>query len=160
MTIRLSLPPMPDSEELDGSAPWWSDGLSFECTGCGKCCLAREKYQYVYVNIHERRKLAGHLGLKLATFTRKYTELVDEGYRSLRFEDGACVFLQDGLCRVHEAKPIQCGTWPFWEENLSSPQAWEDEVASFSPGAGKGPLISAEQIRIAIKKTDGAADLK
>ena len=120
-----------------GDAPAWrAEGLLFENCNCALLCRAHLSYK----NLCDSERCLFQWGI--------------------RFEDGACVFLQDGLCRVHEAKPIQCGTWPFWEENLNSPQAWEDEVASFSPGAGKGPLISAEQIRIAIKKTDGAADLK
>lgn len=151
---------MEERKETLEESPWWAEGLAFECTGCGKCCLARENYQYVYVNIHERRKLAQHLGLAVAAFTQKYTDLVDAGYRSLRFENGACIFLQDGLCQVHEAKPVQCATWPFWEENLESPEAWENEVADFSPGAGRGPLISAKEIRAAMEKTERAGDSK
>ena len=42
-----------------------------------------------------------------------------------------CALLDEekGQCSVYEARPVQCRTWPFWPENLESPEAWD--LASF-----------------------------
>ena len=32
-------------------------------------------------------------------------------------------------CTVYPVRPLQCRTWPFWPENLSSKQSW-DHAAS------------------------------
>lgn len=127
--------------------PWWSQGLPFQCTQCGECCRARGRYRFVYVGLEERRRLARLLGLGTAAFTRLYTEPDGAGYRVLRFVAGACVFLRDNRCGVHEAKPDQCRTWPFWPENLASPARYEREVRSFCPGSRSGPLVPAGEIR-------------
>ncbi|MFT6398517.1 MAG: Fe-S-cluster containining protein [Bradymonadia bacterium] len=33
----------------------------------------------------------------------------------------------DGKCSVHEFKPLQCKTYPFWPEVLHSPRSWKAE---------------------------------
>ena len=37
-----------------------------------------------------------------------------------------CVFLKDSKCLVYGARPTQCRTFPFWPQNLSSKEAWEN----------------------------------
>ncbi len=48
----------------------YADGIRFECTACGECCKSRGGYDYVYVNLKERRRLARHLRLDTRAFTR------------------------------------------------------------------------------------------
>ena len=126
---------------------WWSEGVRFQCQGSGKCCVSRGEYGYVFLTTSDRARMAQYLGLTLSAFTRSYCTQVD-GNWALR-EDPAepdCPFLQDHKCTVYEARPTQCRTWPFWPEVMSA-RAWSQEVASFCPGVGKGPLISAEEIK-------------
>ena len=137
-------------------APWWADGLPFSCQQSGKCCHQRGGYGYVYVNARERQALADHLGLSLGQFNRRYTRSEDDGARVLRFVARACIFLEDGLCSVHEAKPVQCRTWPFWEELLASPEVYEREVRSFCPGSRTGPTVEAASIRAQLEETEAA----
>ena len=40
----------------------------------------------------------------------------------------ACVFLNDQKCRIYEARPVQCSTYPFWPNLLESEAAWDEEV--------------------------------
>jgi len=120
------------------------EGIRFACQCSSKCCRFRDGYDRVYVSLAERRGLARALGVTTAAFTRKYC-VPAEGRFSLRGRDGACVFLEKGLCSVYEARPLQCRTWPFWPENMSR-DAWR-EVSAFCPGVGKGPLIPAATIR-------------
>ena len=42
-------------------------------------------------------------------------------------EGGSCPFLSQGRCTVHEIRPEQCRTYPFWPETLASRGAWEVE---------------------------------
>lgn len=127
--------------------PWWSSGLAFACTSCGKCCEARGEYQHVYVNRGERRRLAEHLGLSARDFLERYTTADENGYRTLRFVEGRCPFLDGKLCRVHPVKPTQCRTWPFWNELLADPETYRREVLDFCPGSACGAVIPAARIR-------------
>ena len=51
------------------------------------------------------------------------------------------------LCRVHNARPQQCRTWPFWPENISSPRAWQ-RAARNCEGINQGKRYTLQQIRI------------
>lgn len=128
-------------------ADWWKDGLPFECTRCGRCCHARGEVAQVYVNRRERQVLADYLGVDLEAFDARYMQKDPEGHPTLRFEDGRCVFLEGTECSVHEAKPTQCRTWPFWEELLVSREAYRKQVQGFCPGSRSGPTVPAAEIR-------------
>jgi len=138
---------------------WWNDGLPFACTQCGKCCHAHGEMTKVYVNYQDRKRLAEHFGVNLANFNRRYTQSEDSGHRSLRFVDGHCIFLEGTVCSVHDAKPTQCGTWPFWQELLVSEETYREDVMDFCPGSNAaGPVVSAASIRQQMEATDEALD--
>jgi len=129
---------------------FYKEGLRFECQGDGKCCVTRGRYGYVYLSFGDRRRLAAHLKLSLTAFTAAYTKKVD-GLYELQYTGKDCPFLQDNRCRVYEARPWQCRTWPFWPENMDA-TVWEKEVVSWCPGAGKGRLYTADEIEKIIAK--------
>jgi uncharacterized protein len=121
-------------------------GLRFECTGCGECCRARGgKPSWVYVTIDERRRLARHLKLTTAVFTRRYCEKTN-GFFHLRNPTHDCVFLDGARCGVYDARPGQCRTYPFWRENMS-PQAWKQNSRQCE-GIGRGRLWSKAEIEL------------
>ena len=95
--------------------------------------------------------------LALRQFRRRHTYRPFAQERSLRFPDGDCTFLRDRQCSIYETRPQQCRTWPFWEENLD-PQVWQDEVASFCPGVGRGRLYTAEEIEAVISGDDEVSE--
>ncbi len=128
-----------------GDGPWYTDGLRFSCTGSGKCCTVHGDNAYVFPTRDEERRIAEGLGLTLRQFRRRHTYRPFARERSLRFPDGDCTFLRDRQCSIYETRPQQCRTWPFWEENLD-PQVWQDEIASFCPGVGRGRLYTVEEI--------------
>jgi Fe-S-cluster containining protein len=45
-----------------------------------------------------------------------------------------CIFLEGGTaCRVYDARPLQCSTYPWWPE-LMDPAAWQQEKLSTCEG--------------------------
>lgn len=128
---------------------FYKDGLRFECTGSGKCCTSRGSYGYVYLTLDDRRRMARHLGLSTALFTRRYCQKT-EGYFHLKEVGNDCRFLSEKRCDVYEARPEQCRTWPFWPENMNA-RTWTKEVAAFCPGVGRGRLHTSEEIEKVLK---------
>ena len=126
------------------STPRYSEGLRFECTGCGNCCRNHGEYGYVYLMPPEVTALAELLDLDEATFLERWcTE--EEGWTLLRMDQPQCPFLsEEGSCTVYAARPMQCRTWPFWEENLASATAWE-ATKLVCPGIGKGVRVEWQE---------------
>lgn len=124
--------------------PWYQDGLHFRCTRCGYCCTGAPGY--VWVEPDEIEAIAEFRRESTASFFSLYTRLV-LGELSLREKaNGDCVFYdrQEG-CTIYPVRPKQCQTWPFWESNVKTPDAWE-RTCKVCPGSGQGDLIPAEEI--------------
>ncbi len=126
-------------------SPWFKDGLRFQCTQCGDCCTGAPGY--VWVNKAEIEALATQTGMTVADFEQKYVRDVGVRRSLVEYANGDCVFFDaiDRKCTVYEARPRQCRTWPFWDSNLRSPEAWE-RTCQVCPGSGKGQLVTVEQI--------------
>ncbi|MDZ4829702.1 MAG: YkgJ family cysteine cluster protein [Phycisphaerae bacterium] len=114
------------------SESWFRDGLRFECTQCGNCCTGGPGV--VGFTVDEGRAIAAHLGLTEGTFLDRFTRAsgAQRSLKELRTEYGHdCVFLDRtgglgrAVCSIYEVRPMQCRTWPFWPENLETPEAWE-----------------------------------
>ncbi|OWK43019.1 YkgJ family cysteine cluster protein [Fimbriiglobus ruber] len=138
---------MPD--DAPEAEPWYKDGLQFTCTQCGKCCTGEPGF--VWVNDDEVRALAKNRGMPLNEFLAVYTREA-RGHRTLREKaNGDCVFYEAGQgCTVYRVRPRQCRTWPFWESNLETPEAWE-HTTQICPGSGEGELIPVEEILRRVK---------
>jgi len=125
--------------------PWYQDGLRFKCTGCGDCCTGGPGF--VWVNNAEIAALAAAIGEDdIERFERLYVRKVGIRKSLKELPNFDCVFLsEDRKCTVYEARPRQCRTWPFWDSNLKSPEAWS-ETCEVCPGSGKGKLYQLGQI--------------
>ena len=123
---------------------WFRAGLRFSCTRCGHCCTGEPGY--VWVNDAELAAIAELRHEPLAEAIALYTKAGSRG-RTLREKaNGDCVFYDGAAgCTIYSVRPRQCRTWPFWESNLSTPQAWE-RVRRICPGAGQGDVIAPEEI--------------
>jgi Fe-S-cluster containining protein len=126
------------------TAPWYADGLRFECTRCGKCCSGFPGF--VWVNDEEIKAIADHLDLPLEETIGLYTRLLNDK-RTLRDRlNDDCIFYDSAQgCTIYPVRPRQCRTWPFWESTVRSPESWA-HTQTLCPGAGNGELIPAEEI--------------
>ncbi|HZZ28969.1 MAG TPA: YkgJ family cysteine cluster protein [Pirellulales bacterium] len=126
-------------------APWFQNGLRFQCTQCGDCCTGTPGY--VWVTEDEIAALAKVVGLAADDFEARYVRRVGSRKSLLEYDNGDCVFFdsQARKCKVYQARPRQCRTWPFWDSNIRSPQAWK-ETCQVCPGSGKGKLYSVEEV--------------
>ncbi|MFG0264190.1 MAG: YkgJ family cysteine cluster protein [Rhodopirellula sp. JB055] len=133
------------------SAPWYADGLRFECTQCGECCSGEPGY--VFVDEHEIEALAQEMKLDRDAFEDKFLRRVGKQISLIEYPDGDCIFLdpKSRRCMVYNARPIQCRTWPFWDSTLADPTDWEETCQS-CPGAGKGKLYHFDEIEIRRKE--------
>lgn len=136
----MATPSKPDPEQ-----PWHHEGLRFTCTACGDCCTGEPGY--VWLNKAEIQEMAAELGLSVEAFEREF--VIEVGVRkSLREHgNGDCVLLdaKTRKCTVYGQRPRQCRTWPFWDSNLKSPEAWQ-KACEVCPGSGTGKLYSLEHI--------------
>jgi Fe-S-cluster containining protein len=128
---------------------WYAGGLCFECRVCGRCCSGPGE-GYIWVARPEIELIAKHLHLTPGELRRKYLRRV--GLRTTIIEDELtrdCIFLQmiDGAkrCGIYAVRPAQCRSWPFWPENLASPDDW-NRAAFRCPGVNFGRLYSGEEI--------------
>jgi Fe-S-cluster containining protein len=130
---------MPTDHEL-----WYSGGLRFRCTMCGKCCTGAPGF--VWVTDEEVAAIADFLHVPHAEMLGLHTRVV-QGERSLRERaNGDCIFWDPSSgCTIYDVRPAQCRTWPFWESNIKTPAAWQ-HTCDICPGSGQGELIPAEEI--------------
>ncbi|HEV8050891.1 MAG TPA: YkgJ family cysteine cluster protein, partial [Parachlamydiaceae bacterium] len=67
-----------------------------------------------------------------------------------------CIFLKDKKCSVYPVRPTQCRTFPWWMQNLATPEDWK-EAAKFCEGiSDDAPLVSIDIIesQLNLDKTD------
>jgi Fe-S-cluster containining protein len=122
---------------------WWKDGLTFRCTACGACCTGEPGH--VWVTKEEVAAMARALGTSPRAFSRRHVRRVGRRLSLREREHGDCVMLDGTRCRVYEAKPARCSTFPFWPDVLESPATWE-ETAERCEGIGEGDVYDADAI--------------
>jgi Fe-S-cluster containining protein len=147
--------PLPQSgpkPRVDQSA-WYAEGLRFECTQCGNCCSGFPGY--VWLTIDDMARIASHLKMAVNDFTKKFVRRVGNRYSLIEKFNYDCIFLtRDGSgksgCGIYPVRPMQCRTWPFWNDNLKSPAAWKHaaERGHGCPGMcdAEAPLYPLEHI--------------
>jgi Fe-S-cluster containining protein len=133
--------------------PWYADGLRFACVpDCGRCCWQEDGRDHVFLSVADVARLSAFLGLSRRDFRRRHARRED-GLTLLRFDAPSCPFLAGTRCGVHEARPDQCRTFPFWPETLRRRAAWT-ALAAYCPGVGQGELVTLPRIR-AIRRGSG-----
>ena len=101
----------------------------------------------VWVSDEEIAQIATLRKMSVEEVRRLHTRVVEDRVSLTERENGDCTFFDSETrrCTVYEARPAQCRTWPFWNSNLESPQAWKTMQRS-CPGAGRGQFVPLEEI--------------
>ena len=130
---------------MNEALPWYHKGLRFTCSQCGDCCTGAPGF--VWLNQAEITALAARLELDEESFEQQYVKQVGVRKSLEERENGDCVLLdaERRCCTVYEDRPRQCRTWPFWDSNLASPEAWA-ATCDACPGSGQGKLHQLEHI--------------
>lgn len=80
---------------------------AIDCLECANCCKSISPV----VSDKDIRRIAGHLKMKPAEFTRKYLQIDDEG--DYIFKVTPCPFLMpDNYCMIYEKRPKACQEYP------------------------------------------------
>ena len=79
-----------------------------DCTTCANCCRVSE----VEITDRDIDKLAKFLGMTRKEFIRDSTQQSESGELILKRTESGCVFLEDNLCSVYEARPQNCANFP------------------------------------------------
>ena len=130
---------------------WYHAGLRFECQRCGGCC--RGEPGYVWVRDLEIAAIARFLALSRDQFLERYVRQVFGDLSLTERPNGDCVLWSPDGCLIYPVRPTQCRTFPFWNEYVRSPEAWE-AAGRRCPGVGKGRLYTAAEIQHLATLTD------
>jgi Fe-S-cluster containining protein len=124
---------------------WFSQGLNFKCTECGKCCTGSPGY--VWVTEKEMEAIADFLNITMKEFMRRYVRRVGGRFSLIESKTNYdCIFLKNKKCMVYGARPKQCRTYPWWPQNLHSKQAWEETAKTCEGIYPEAPLVSLKVI--------------
>jgi hypothetical protein len=132
-----------------GKTPWYIAGLHFECVQCGRCCSGPGE-GYIWITKPEIEFIADFLKISVGQVRKEYLKRV--GLRTTIIEHRAtrdCILLQNisgqKKCMIYPVRPNQCRAWPFWSDNLSSPNDW-NKAAKKCPGINQGRLYTHDEI--------------
>jgi Fe-S-cluster containining protein len=81
------------SSGYDYENVWWKDGLTFGCTGCGRCCQNEGE---VWFDTDEVYDLCELLNMSHEQVLDRYAESIITGWVKVKSKDAsdtACVFL-------------------------------------------------------------------
>ncbi len=123
--------------------PWYAEGLRFECRRCGSCCGGFPGF--VWVSDEEADAIARRLGIGREEFLREYCKRVGRRWTLREVENFNCVMLEGGGCSIYDVRPVQCLTFPFWNQNLRTRRAW-DAAARSCRGMNEGELRALAEI--------------
>ncbi|KAJ1448692.1 hypothetical protein M885DRAFT_538264, partial [Pelagophyceae sp. CCMP2097] len=140
----------------------------FKCTACGQCCSRSwSDGGGVTANAEDLETLARGLGSTVDDLHEDGLVAADgDGGGELSFveqSDGSrrCTFLRGKLCSVHESRPTQCRTYPWWPHKLESREAWLDEgkrcegVEHADADAVDADFITREALVQTVSRTNG-----
>jgi len=124
----------------------YAKGIKFQCQGSSNCCVSRGSYGFVYLSKKDILRLSKYTNLKIKDFIKLYC-VKHAGFIHFKEhkKNGECQFLEKKRCSIYVARPTQCRTWPFWDENMKT-KIWNEEIVFFCPGIGKGKIIKQSQI--------------
>lgn len=118
--------------------------VKFRCKMCGSCCrrlLNLEITAYDIVNWWEmgRTDIIAHLIAIQDEVAKSYgAPLI---FTFPRRGDGACIYLRNNICTIHEVKPLACRIYPF-----GLGPNYELIIQEECPGLGDGDPVNIDEI--------------
>jgi len=99
------------------------------------------------VNDEEVEQIADYLDKPVGEIRLMHTRALRGGLSLTEHANGDCTFLDPHTrtCRIYPVRPRQCRTWPFWNSNLVSKEAWQ-KACRTCPGMNQGELFDLEDI--------------
>ncbi len=130
---------------------FYKQGLKFGCTECGQCCSHPDGV--VELTRQDMENMAEYLAMDVGDFREKFILKAqkDDIFELNSYENGDCIFLEEGRCQVYPVRPVQCRTYPFWPEIVKSAYRW-NAAAQVCPGIGEGRVWSGEEIEALVKQ--------
>ncbi|MEA2047835.1 MAG: YkgJ family cysteine cluster protein [Campylobacterota bacterium] len=105
------------------------------CEACGgHCCTGQSGY--IWAKYAEIEKMADFVNLSVEDFASIYLKKVKHRYslieKKLAPDNFACIFfdVSKKRCSIYPVRPLQCRTFPFWEQYKND----ENEVRKECPG--------------------------
>jgi Fe-S-cluster containining protein len=95
---------------------------SAECEACGGHCCTGES-GYIWAKYAEIEKMAEFVNLSVEDFATMYLRKVKHRYSLVEKKIAE-------RCSIYPVRPLQCRTFPFWEQFKND----EDEVRKECPG--------------------------
>jgi Fe-S-cluster containining protein len=90
-----------------------SDRFSYRCGRCGLCC----RNKVISLSSYDLFRMAKAAGISTEEAKSRFT--IRRG-SLLKFDDnGGCVALRDGLCSIHQGRPLACRLYPLGMERSS-----------------------------------------
>jgi Fe-S-cluster containining protein len=128
---------------------WYAAGLNFTCSQCGHCCSGDPGY--VWATKEEIGRISAFLGRTDGWLGKEHLRRVGLHHSLTEKPGGDCIFLQrEGektFCGIYSVRPLQCRTWPFWAENLRTPDSW-NRAHQKCPGMNRGKHYDYVQIEV------------
>lgn len=129
--------------------PWYAEGLRFKCTGCGGCCSGGPGF--TWVSDDDIIAIAEYLGMDPIAFVKKYVRSVNGNLALIEISKGKgtfdCVFLEDKKCRIYPVRPTQCRTFPWWTQNLRTPEDWKEAAKRCEGISETAPVVDYPTIK-------------
>jgi len=97
--------------------------------------------------------IAQALGMEVSAFTEQFCRPALGDISLKEHPNGDCVFWSETGCRIYPVRPVQCRTFPFWNEYIRTPRGWKT-AGKRCPGVGKGRSYTAKEIDQRVKETD------
>lgn len=98
--------------------------------------------------------MAAALKMDVSLFKRKFIRTRNQKLALVEKKNGDnfdCVFLKDNKCQVYMARPVQCRTYPWWPENLTSEESWMMAAMECEGISDEGTLVPLEEIQERLK---------
>lgn len=112
---------------LEGLTPYYEEeALRFGCTQCGQCCARPGE---IYLTESDALRISNYLRLSVKEFRKAWCVRDGVEWKMVVTEAKSCPFFVERRCTIHDVKPIQCRTYPFWPEIVGTRYGWEDEAA-------------------------------